>query len=192
MNLSTSQKRLGGALAVVVAALIIDRLLLSDSPIAASAEDLLVRPAAGTADGGNDRTTPRRSAEDRTSQWGSPGVHARLAALAQLHPPAGVGRDPFHLERPRVSVTPISPPTEDTPRRVSAAEQFAARHQLRAIIGAGRGGMVLVSDRMIRLGEGLDGWRLIHIARDAATFENDGVRVILPLSDPRSEGAGVK
>lgn len=192
MNLTTSQKRLGLALLFVVAALIVDRLLPSDAPAAANAEDLLVRPVAKPAEAAADPTAPHRPGEDRTAHWGSPGVYARLTALAQLHPPAGVGRDPFHLERPRVSVTPITPPNEDTPRRVSAAEQFAARHHLRAIIGTGRGGMVLVSDRMIRLGEGLDGWRLVHIARDAATFENDGVRVILPLSDPRSEGAGVK
>lgn len=192
MNLTTSQKRLGLVLMIVVAALIVDRLLPSETPVAASADELLVRPAGSTADAEADRNALRRSADNRSAPWGAPGVHTRLAALAQLHPPTGVGRDPFHLERPRVSVTPITPPTEDTPRRVSAAEQFAARHQLRAIIGTGRGGMVLVSDRMIRLGEGLDGWRLVHIARDAATFESDGVRVILPLSDPRSEKADVK
>ncbi|MFN4243966.1 MAG: hypothetical protein ACK4PI_12120 [Tepidisphaerales bacterium] len=118
-----------------------------------------------------------------TRGWGAPGVQARLRSLQQRLPASAHRRDPFHFERAQVAaVEPPPDTTESCPRRL-AAEAFATRHRLRAIVGSGSGGMVLVSDRMVRLGEGVEGWELVHIARDSATFERDGYRVTLPLSD---------
>lgn len=115
--------------------------------------------------------------------WGAPGVQARLRSLQQRLPASAHRRDPFHVERTLVAAVEAPPDTtEACPRRL-AAEAFATRHRLRAIVGSGSGGMVLVSDRMVRLGEGVEGWELVHIARDSATFERDGYRVTLPLSD---------
>jgi len=192
MKITRNQKRLTVALGVALAALVADRIMPSPKPLAAESTDLLVRPSAEGARRSSAAQPATPENKPAAHRWGAPGVHARLSALATQQPPTAVGRDPFHFERPRISVRPIEPSAPDTARRISAAEQFAARHQLRAIIGTGRGGLVLVSDRMIRVGEGLDGWRLVHISRDAATFENDGIRVILPLSDSKAEDPAVK
>lgn len=116
--------------------------------------------------------------------WGAPGIADRLSGFVSRSPGLFTSRNPFQLPGAAAAkAQSTDAATDDNTLRLRAAEAFVTRHRIRAIVGAGRGGMVLVSDRLVRLGEGLDGWKLTHIARDSATFEQDGLRVTLSLSD---------
>jgi hypothetical protein len=193
MNLTTRQKQLALVLAIGVAGLALDRLVFGPAEGSAASADYLATPAAsGTSTiAGPDSTAPSaQSAGSKPSAaWGARSVSARLAELARSDKlgteESHADRDPFHLPR-QAKVQEVQTPTAQPAQRNlarEAAEAFAARHQLRATMGSGPRGMVLISDRMVRLGEGLEGWKLVGMDNTTATFEKDGLQVRFVLSD---------
>jgi len=204
MTYTTQQKRLVAVLGTAVLALVVDQFVFRGTSSNTALPAAQTTPASPSENPGNPTipaaqnpassvaaaaadTSALRAKNNRF--WGARGIHTRLAELAKARDfPASdnwSGRDPFNIERPADAIpSPTTLPT--APHRDTArdeAEAFAGRHQLRAVIGSGPRGMVLVSDRIIRLGEGLDGWKLTNIAKSSATFEKDALRVRFALSD---------
>lgn len=188
MNLTANQKRLFVVLAITLVGLTIDQFIGGPEPASATtADSLLVRPAADPAAAGAGQSSPSRADKAPTVRtWGAPGIQSRLASLATTDAPAtddSDHRDPFRAEQ-RVQIrVPTSAATDSRDAAREAADAFASKHQLRAIIGSGPKGVVLISDRMVRVGEGLEGWKLVSIEKTAAVFERAGIRVRFGLSD---------
>jgi len=65
---------------------------------------------------------------------------------------------------------------------------FGRKHQLNAVVtgGGGHGG-AFIGDRFVRVGQVIDGFRLVKIGYRTATLENDGVEVVLKLKDPEQD-----
>ncbi len=75
--------------------------------------------------------------------------------------------------------------------RVSAADKFAADHKLSTVSLNGTGGGVAVVDgKMLHIGATLEGYKLIAITRQSATFQSaNGARAQLKLPvDPLASG----
>jgi hypothetical protein len=78
----------------------------------------------------------------------------------------------------------VRPPTPvDGPQ--DAVAMFAANHQLRGVLSTGQARCVTVDDRVLGLGDELDGFRLVNIEDDSVTFEANGRQVILRLASDR-------
>lgn len=193
MNLTVNQKRLSAVLAVALVGLLIDQFIGGPAPVSATpAESLLVPrsggPAAEARPNGTDIPNTARIEKSRSLRsWGAPGVQTRLAELSTATAEPGTGEavrsDPFRVEQPALVQIPTSKPSERETTAREDADTFAASHQLRAVIGSGPKGVVLISDRMVRMGEGLEGWRLVEIGSTTAVFEKAGFRVRFGLSD---------
>lgn len=73
------------------------------------------------------------------------------------------------------------------PRILQSAEAVAVPDapapalELRGVLVAGRASLANVAGRFVRLGEQIDGYRLVLVTEDAATFERGGVTVRIPL-----------
>lgn len=93
------------------------------------------------------------------------------AALALPPPPTGAPAE----SADRAAAT-VADGTDETP--------FADRHRLEGVV-AGRRPMALVDGRRLRIGDELDGHRLIKIERERAIFERDGVVTVLAVPPPR-------
>ena len=80
--------------------------------------------------------------------------------LADVHPATAIGR----------------PPTGQ-----DAVSVFRTNHKLRGVLVTAQACCVTVNDHILRLGEDLDGFRLVAIEEDSATFEAGGKQVSLRL-----------
>lgn len=70
------------------------------------------------------------------------------------------------------------------PRRTATAS-FAAAHTLEAIIMDEEGERALIDDRLVRLGESLDGHVLVRVNKESVLFERDGERIEFRLTKGR-------
>jgi len=85
-------------------------------------------------------------------------------------------RDPFSL----TASWQVSPPV-DTPPAPDEAEVFAKTHPLVAVMKDGRQSYVLINDRVLPLGEQMDGFTLVSVGAKSAVFEHEGKQIILEL-----------
>lgn len=105
------------------------------------------------------------------------------AAHAQAEGPT---HDPF--VRPAASA--------QQPGRGGATAQGGTEAQwapaLRAVMLAGAASMADVDGAMVRIGEAIDGYRLVEVREEAAVFEKSGKRYVLKLGNAVEHGAAAR
>ena len=76
----------------------------------------------------------------------------------------------------------------------SEVSEFRKKHRLKALILHGRGQAAFVDEEFVRIGQVLDGFRLVELDEYSATFvgegEFDGARVVLEINSGRSDSTG--
>jgi len=104
---------------------------------------------------------------------------AALACLPGLAAAQAVGlkHDPF--TRPLLAPPPA--PAASAPAYTIKAPEPAWYPELRAIMVAGPDSMVDVGGALVRLGEHINGYRLVEVHDETAVFVNDKKRVTLSL-----------
>ena len=175
MKLNGRQKLCVGVLGVAAAALVVDRVFLAPDtagPAPASAAD---RPDAAPAAG---QVQPL--IDDGTAAPGVSVAQQLQTAWQQCQVDLASLRDAF--SPPRQWVAQAAPDRPVEPARI-AAERFVKQHRLKSVMAAGRGGSAIVDDKLLAVGQKLDGFTLVTVAAEAVVLEGDGVRVTLRLKD---------
>jgi hypothetical protein len=181
MRLSRRQK--AGALVVFLGlcALIMDRLFILPQSAPAEQSDYSLPVDTGAAD------LASSTGEDSCSE--SQSANPRLAKLEALWLDKALD---LHQVRDAFSMPPAwrEGPGPGVAAQVASdpLSRFAQRHQLMAVARHGRDSeqnAVYVDDRLLTVGQELDGFKLIAIDRQSATFEREGQRTTLKLADDR-------
>jgi hypothetical protein len=106
----------------------------------------------------------------------------QLETLCPDDPNFSQVRDAFSL--PASWLAEIHP--ENLPRsQQDAVAKFVRDHQLRAVAVQDQTRGALVDDHFIVIGQELDGFKLVAVDEGSATFEVDGKRVVLRLTNDR-------
>jgi len=195
MRLSRQQKVYLAILAVTCGGLVVDRLFLrgqtvtAQGPAPASAEasplpgepnlQTIDRPI-GPARGGPDPNLPSPSmklAQRLEMLWQEEGLDLDEARDAFSLPPAW-----------RASASAQNPMAGD-----NAALRFASNHRLKAVLVDGKMRYAWVDNHLLILGQELDGFKLIAVDEDSATFapllafarKQGGKQVVLKLTNDR-------
>lgn len=109
---------------------------------------------------------------------------ALAAALAALAPAAmGQGRalqhDPF--ARPALGAIPANAGAGAPSRRAQAAPAVAPKLNLQAVLVAGPHSIANVDGVMVRVGDAIQGYRLVEVQHRSAVFEKNGARFTLGI-----------
>jgi len=172
MALNKRQKMSVGVLAIGLVALLVDRMyVLPQSAPAGQAAPADEYTVTATAD--------RAAVPPPVSAPADLTVAAKLdAAWSDNNPHSDEPRDLFSLP----SSWPTTRRSQETPRpTVTAGSAFAARHRLEAITVDPQGKRALIDDKLLRLGETLEGFRLVAIDTESVAFERDGQHIQLEL-----------
>lgn len=166
-----------GIIALCIAALAVDKLLLSDGaqPEPAGAAEPAPDQSSPVSDGSSDRKPA--PLEIRLDQ--------KLAEYDDIDPP----RDPFQMSDAMKAALPppsFQPPARGTVENPSTppeitAEVFESDHRLEAVLAAGSSSMAVVNGQTVHLGEGLDGFTLVSVKDRSAVFERGEERATLTL-----------
>lgn len=172
MALNKRQRASMGVLAIGLVALVVDRMFVlpQSAPAGptAAADDYTITATSETAAAPPPVSSP-----------------AGLTAATKLE--TAWSDKNLRLDEPRdlFSLPPSWPRTQGPERRivptVTAETVFAARHRLEAITMDPQGERALIDDRLLRLGETLEGFELVAIDKESVTFEQGGQRVQLEL-----------
>lgn len=161
--------------------LAVDKLLLSDSGLGVPASASAMSPAI-RADAVIERLN-LPAAEQRS-------LAARLDAIGRMIPDARTtverSFDMSKLTRPAPAVAiALAEPEEATPRVFTPSEAalFESRHRLEGLMVPrdGVGGVAIVSGRQVRIGDDVDGFRLVELQPRSAWFIGHGGAVVLQL-----------
>lgn len=177
MALSNAHKVLFAVLALAVLALLIDWLFLGGDathPSAASAS--VGAPPAETAVPPAPPPEPTAVADAKPDADG-PLLADRLRTAART-----LGLDPTNTRE-------AFAPSEDWlpelrlpgPPQRDPAEDFARQHRLTSVILIGTGGSAVVDGRAVRVGQELDGFRLVRLTSAGAVFQAGDSQVELRL-----------
>ena len=98
-------------------------------------------------------------------------------AAAPLEPPAFRRLDGF--AKPKLEVIQSA-----APEKASPTGAFATRHKLTAVLSQPSGDLAVVDGLLLRIGDTVEGLRLVKIEKDAAVFEGDEKSIRLPLARP--------
>ncbi len=98
-------------------------------------------------------------------------------AHALLDEPAFRRLDGF--AKPKAEVAEHLEPTKETPNA-----GFGSRHRLTAVLSQPSGDLAVVDGLLLRLGDTIEGLRLVKIENDGAIFESEGKSIRLPLARP--------
>ena len=177
MKLTKSQKVYVAVMCLSLACLAIDRLWLggaASSPATAEAAPLLMAAAAPEIAAGPEATPAAAQPVPSIQIDPGPSLAERLETLATDHevPVADIGGG--FLDAPDWISLPAEPVRQAAPA-ISRAEQFAARHQLSGVL-VGRQGLAMVDGRAVRVGQKINGFKLINVTEKAARF-SDGEEV---------------
>ncbi|MCA9274089.1 MAG: hypothetical protein KDA31_13715, partial [Phycisphaerales bacterium] len=61
---------------------------------------------------------------------------------------------------------------------------FGSRHKLTAVLSQPSGDLAVVDGLLLRIGDSVEGLRLVTIEKDGAVFEGDDKSIRLPLARP--------
>lgn len=64
------------------------------------------------------------------------------------------------------------------------AIDFGRMHELKGIITSGDGGAAFIDDKYVRIGQIIDGFRLVKLGYRMVVFESNGAEVVLKLKSP--------
>ncbi len=121
--------------------------------------------------------SPAREAPSPAAEAQDPGVGERLE---QIWPDRELNtveaRDPFSLAGSWSDGKATGPSA--TPE---SAEAFARAHPLAAVVVSGRQSYISIDDRILKLGEQIEGYTLVSVGTKSAVFERQGERIVLEL-----------
>jgi len=194
MKLSRQQKIYLAILALVLGALLVDRLFLSRQPAPAEAyaEPETVTVEASTYSdplpGETIAKFPRSGVPAMTDlpEPNSQSPSIKLAKQLEILLPEecldlNQARDAFSL--PAAWLDELC--AQNLPGQADAAARFAKSHQLKAVLIDGQNNSALVDDHLLIPGQELDGFKLVTVDKDSATFEAGTKQAILKLKTDR-------
>ncbi len=169
MSFSKRQKMLLGVFLVGLVGLVADRTILrpQGGPKAASAES--PAPASNAARSGSTPAEENQSARAPLAERLNKLLPDKEDGMVQL-------RDPFALP-----VSWSGSGVENKEKIPDAAEAFARRHQLKAVVVQGQDVCAQIDDSFLVPGQTIDGFRLVSIDDRSAIFERAGKQVVLDL-----------
>ena len=172
-----SKRQISGVAVLVIAliALVYDRTFLDrgNGPARASASSNAAptEPTPEAAIPPNSNTEPPRI-----------GLAQRLETLwAERNLNMSQARDVFSLPASWLADVRPATPVVHPPTVQDAVTVFKTNHQLKGVLMTDQTCCVTVNDHILRLGEAIDGFKLVAIKEDTATFEADGKQVSLKL-----------
>jgi hypothetical protein len=129
------------------------------------------------------------------------GLALQVLAPARTLPPADGGLAPRHLRMPIAVPAPDYPGILRAPifapdRRPGAPVAVSQGLHLIGVASSGRQSQTAIvkgldgAAHLLRLGESLQGWRLVSVSGDRATFEGPGGTMRLDVEDPEATAAG--
>ncbi len=176
MALNKRQRMSMGVLAIGLVALVVDRIYVlpqsapagqtavaEDYTITATSETAAVPPPVSAPAGLRAATKLETVWSDKNLRFDEP---RDLFSLPPSWP---------RTREPEIQIAPT----------VAAVTVFAAAHKLEAITMDPQGRRALIDDRLLRLGEILEGFELVAIDKESVTFERDGQPVQLELVKDR-------
>lgn len=175
MKLSKRQISSVAVLAIALIVLFVDRAFLcrGSSPAGASAS-LNAAPAEPIPEAVD---PPNSNSESPTIK-----LAQRLERLwSEKNLDMSQARDVFSLPASWLADVRPATPIGRSPTGQDAVTVFRTNHQLRGVLMTDQACCVTVNDHILRLGEDLDGFKLVAIEKDSATFEADGKQVSLRL-----------
>ena len=179
MTLSKRQKSVLALFAVALVALVIDRVFLGGggSPSEASASS---NPPPDT------KSPQTSNPPDEESKPSTVRLDQKIEALwlekaLDLHQ----SREIFTLPASWLAdILPKKPENTPIPKK-DAVTVFMTSHELQGVVISDQTRCVTVNDHILYLGDELDGFTLIAIAEDSATFEFDTRQAVLTLETDR-------
>lgn len=177
MMLNGRQKMGVAVLALGVVALVVDRAFVL--PKSAPASDRVASVAEeGAPAAGKEHAAPP-SVETSSVQT----ITRRLeAAWSEMNLTFDAPRDLFSLSS-SWGPDPDPLPTDRLAGRGDAS--FVRTHKLEAVIEDEEGRHASINDRLLRLGDSLDGYTLVEIQSESVIFEREGRRIELRLEKDR-------
>jgi len=139
-------------------------------------------PDATSADSPDDYAVPLSPAPHAPSpaaEAPDPGMRDRLAQVwpdQKLN--AVEARDPFSLAGSWSDGNGTGPSAVQ-----DSQEAFARAHPLAAVVFSGQQSYISIDDRILKLGEQIEGYILVSIGPKSAVFERQGERIVLELSN---------
>jgi len=181
MKLSKQQKVYTAVLVVVLGALVIDRIYLSQGRVPAE--------ASASSNQVSDELVPGvMDIPDSASQSPTVKLIQQLDMLwSEKNLDLNQARDAFSL--PESWLAAVNPNFAKGTRAADydqgAETSFARNHQLKAVVVQDQTRCVMVDDHFLVIGQELDGFKLIEVDKDSATFEAGAKRVVLRLANDR-------
>jgi hypothetical protein len=179
VKLTKRQKISFAIFAVAIAALVVDRAFLGGGSIPAGASASSSPPPVTD-------TPPASPPADVNVPSSTIRLNQRLETLwlervRDINQP----RDVFTLAETWANdIFPKEPETTPEPEK-NAVTVFQTNHQLQAVVISDHMRCVTVNGRVLELGDELDGFKLIFIEEDAATFETGKSHVTLTMTNDR-------
>ena len=176
MKWTKERKIYGGLLALGVLALVVDR--LSGGPKEAAAQEDAAALVAPNVAGKSAPPKTSRTADTAMLARADLGLAERLRAATNGQPVSDK------------SVVDVFRPSRKwagdaggggAAHPMSEAERFKAAHRLTAVMMSGRSSRAIVDGTPLRLGESLDGFKLLSVDPGRAVLERSGARVVLAL-----------
>jgi hypothetical protein len=172
MKLTRERKIICTVLLLALGALAADRTLFAEAAaggVTADSATLVVSAA--------ERTVPPSRPPDLRAGMAPARVAKRLEQLAsRQHPDGDAEVDIFAAAWQQPAL-----PTTDK-GKLDAAREVFARHKLTSLVGGGRGGAgAMIDGKYLRVGQILEGYTLVSIAKNSAKFEGGEVRVCMTL-----------
>jgi hypothetical protein len=169
MGLGKRQKALIGVFALGLIALMVDRVFLRPQGGAGKASGVEI---------GDSNRGVGDSAAASPDEAQRPSVAQRLERLWSDHEANDVGmRDPFSLKGSWLDGSGEDPAVVSSP-----LTEFAKTHSLVAVVMDGRQSYALVGDRVLKLGDQIDGFVLTSVGPKSAIFDRQGEQVVLELA----------
>ena len=187
MKWTKERKIYGGLLALGVVALVVDRLSGGPKEAAAQQEDAAALVAPNVAG----KSAPSKTA--RISDAGAVLARANISLAERLRAATSgqlvSDKSVVDVFRPSPKWAGAAAGGGDA-HVLSDAERFKLAHRLTAIMMSGRGSRAIVDGTPLRLGESLDGFRLLSVDPARAILGRNGARVVLALEQPQVSHAG--
>lgn len=161
------QKAFVGLLIVGIGALAVDRVFLQ-APHAASAQtDNSQRVTASAATAAPSGSSPAATSLSERLRQMQAADQPRLAKL----------RDIFTL-----TAGFAAQPAQDAAAKVDPGDQFRRSHRVTATLLNGQRSQAMIDGRLVTLGQSVDGFRLVSMNAQSATFESPDGQAILPVA----------
>jgi hypothetical protein len=205
-----SQKISAGVLAIALTAFGVDRFVLGPpngasssaasseyavsktSPTSAKSNRVAGSPAAATRENATGSVPSKPSGVTLASRLAGIGQERRLtsAACGDAFRPADawlIALLPPPPPEPKPAVAPIATAQAKTRRiapKIDHAAVFSKRHTLTAVMKKQAGGMAIIDGKLYAAGQTLDGFKLVRVGLNEATFTGKGTTFDLRMSQP--------